>query len=309
MAIECFADARSLSDSQSSLSITKLVDEIIKADYPSRLAGLTIGLYLAVRLATQNNAVGQPIYPTRSLVAGCGSANNYARLTLYPLLDHIARKWQFVQAREWVDDVVLRMEASSMTIARNLPNTIAHFYHGVTNLELHMSPKSVLTASDRGLRLAILDEVKREKVILKGADSAPDLGVQRGSKRRVRGKHVGRMAAGGRRGTRIARLVKGTKSATVAKKLMRTGAIPSTGYDGKVHGYPPSDLTKIRRGCGKCCHGYKAGRCLTTTLVIEEGILDPGIQLPLGLFDAWFSFWTKKPKLRPRVAATWQSVF
>ena len=290
------------------ISLVKLSFVIIEMGYPGRLAALTCTLYLSTRLVTQNHAAASPVYPTRSLVAGCASANNYARMTLYDLLHDLSVRHSFVQAREWVDDVVLRMEGSARAVSKCLAPALVDFARGIRDLQLFMSPKSVLTCTDPLAGGEILHEARKGGVVISSVTSAPDLGVQRGGVRRARGKHIARMKAGRKRGRKAASLAKTHKLARVARNLYRTGAIPSAGYDGKIHGYPPSDLKAIRSIYGKTC-GMKPGRCLTTSLAIEPGVVDPGVALPMSTFDAWFQFWLGKAGLRDRIDATWRRVF
>ena len=83
------------------VNVPLAIIKAVQLGYPSRVACLVFSSYLSTRLLTQESTVSAPIWPTRSLVAGCKSANNLARGFLYHSMEYCTWKHMFVKSTEW----------------------------------------------------------------------------------------------------------------------------------------------------------------------------------------------------------------
>ena len=88
--------------------------------------------------------------------------------------------------------------------------------------------------------------------------------------------------------------------AAITRKLATAGLAPQAAYDGRVKGFPTTELQQIRRAVAASIEPPKAGRCLTAFLHLELGDGDPAIKLRLDLFRAWLQHWQVHPSARAK---------
>ncbi len=74
--------------------------------YP--LIPLILGLMMHAaprRVATEGGAVSKKMWPTRSLIAGCGQSIDFSRLALWRILENMHGDYMPKQLETWVDDL------------------------------------------------------------------------------------------------------------------------------------------------------------------------------------------------------------
>ena len=100
-------------------------------------------MYTAVRLMSEDKALGPAIFPTRSMVAGCSRAVPFAKALLIDLLSHVKRRYEDMAISSWIDDLNTRVEGSVARIKKVLFLSSKAIVEGLRALDLVVSPKSL----------------------------------------------------------------------------------------------------------------------------------------------------------------------
>eukprot|EP00974_Lingulodinium_polyedra_P106895 10348547-Lingulodinium_polyedra.AAC.1 len=61
-----------------------------------------------------------------------------------------------------------------------------------------------------------------------------------------------------------------------------------------------TQMGKVRSALAKCRNGKSAGRCVTSTLLLDLGNRDPAIALPMMTFKVWQHLLECGPEYRKR---------
>ena len=124
----------------------------------------------------------------------------------------------------------------------------------------------------------------------KPAKTTADLGIDRGSRSAIRArksKGSTRRKKAAARFSKVIKIAAFSKCRRASRLAATTGAIPQASYDAKIYGAPPSTTQRWRRCLGQSVAGKRWGRCLTTTLALHVGSLDPSTTVPIALAGTW----------------------
>eukprot|EP00959_Pyramimonas_sp_CCMP1952_P039467 825936-Pyramimonas_sp.AAC.1 len=94
------------------------------------------------------------------MLQGCGQSCSMARAFLYHVLDKFHRDYLPLSFRTWVDDLRVRMWASSEHILRMFPAAIVSLGHDLERQGCRLSPKSCLMASSSTLAAGVAQRLE-----------------------------------------------------------------------------------------------------------------------------------------------------
>ena len=102
------------------VDVGKLAAKAMEMKYPARVMYLSAVVYLAPRIIREDGGLSPPIYPQRSVAAGCRNAPNFAEVVLYDLLEECKTRHALVSHHEWVDDLTHRTEGTRRQVEQLL---------------------------------------------------------------------------------------------------------------------------------------------------------------------------------------------
>ena len=288
VAVSAYFDMAKLYDS---ISLSKLCTFALKLKYPALPLSFSIQAYLGGRRLRADGCVSEETKPWRSLVAGCKRANIYARIILYDLMDHLARKLPMVTAFQFVDDLVQRAEGTVASVAIFLPEAVSAIMRGAEQLELVVSQTKTKIAGHALGAKAVCLQLQAMDVHIDVADEVKDLGIgQSWRTRRVVKQQYKRLKLGLSRVNKVKKL----KFTRQAKKLINTGVMPAACY-GAPAGWPPRQVAQARSAMARVLPGGKLSACITTTIRLssKKPFDDPGVKMPVTTILTWIDLWYK----------------
>ena len=180
-----------------SMQIVMTLKAALKLHFPPQLLGPVACAHMGPRLLRTCSAVSMPIWPTSSILAGCGTGPALASCLLNEAL--IVTNAQMgprgVSSRAWIDNVTQRCEGTRARVIAQLAEAGDLFAKQIRNLNLVISGKSTVTASDvlmeKALRGAVAKGTKGWASV-KIASVVEDLGIDRGRVAVRRRRRAGR---------------------------------------------------------------------------------------------------------------------
>ena len=85
--------------------LAALVKATLNNQFSPTIFVMLVQVYLAPRVIQSGRCCAEPIFPTNSLVAGCGEANNMARVTLFDAIELLLSQFPATITNTFVDDV------------------------------------------------------------------------------------------------------------------------------------------------------------------------------------------------------------
>ena len=160
--------------------------ELPKGLRPARLPGVAPAAAASPLLLAAPAAPAAPaLQPTRSLIAGCRSAQRLVGCVLRGALERTFCRFNpVISTKAWVDDVDQRGEGQDpQGVLDNIFHAGLPFVAGTKQLGLETSPESVILVADRRHRpeaLKLRQRFAAAGVRVMARGSAPHLGVDRG---------------------------------------------------------------------------------------------------------------------------------
>ena len=145
-------------------------------------------------LRGHHQCVSMPIRPQRSIVAGIRGSNDLARCVLHSILDVVHRKFfPRVVTRSWVDDVVQRASGSASHVLHHLSRAGALFAQGARAKHVTISSQTTCISTHRATSHELAASLRSlANVPATAAESAPDLGIDRGRTAYTRNRPKGK---------------------------------------------------------------------------------------------------------------------
>ena len=277
-------------------------------DYPVRQLAIGLQAHAALRVLRALVCVSAAITEIDvSIVAGCTQSNEWARVTLYDLLDKIHILYPQEGPFQHVDDLYQHAEHPNEDVLVNRSVGAATLLvKGLISKGFKVNAKkSLIIPSSSMAAKRVKARLQQEGIELAADVRAKDLGIDAGAGRIRTTKTIkGRLLKCRRRSFLIGMLA---RKVSAAKKLFSTGALPQLyGYQGT--GLPPSAIAKVRAMALEASGANRGGQvCTATVLAIKYGDdRDPEITIRVGQIKAWIEFWhTADLDLRNRTRKAW----
>eukprot|EP00959_Pyramimonas_sp_CCMP1952_P128987 2697328-Pyramimonas_sp.AAC.2 len=188
-------------------------------------------MFLGPRYLQERPAIGEAIWPTRSLVAGSARGVALAKVFLHPVLELAHRGNPSAGLWTFVDDTVVRCEGSVNTVSEQLVEVSTDICMGLVRQRMAISEKTTVIGSDLEQAKKATQRLLRRGIPAKATGVATDLGLDTaGGRKRVttKGKHRQDKAR-----ERFARIVKRRRIVALKKEfkgLYNAGALPQAIY-------------------------------------------------------------------------------
>ena len=161
---------------------------------------------------------------------------------------------------------------------------------GITELDLRLADKSVVTSNDKRLAEIIASNLQANHIPIKAAVAADDLGIETAAcTRRCAKTANGRISKAKVRSKRIGQLA---KIRSEAKLLGPSGTHKQQSYGHTAQGASKSQTQDMRRNLKRCTPQGDTQACLTSTLAWHFGAQqDPDISLKVEQVAQWIDDW------------------
>ena len=131
-----------------SIDLVQVLESALALNFPPIVLVMELKSHLAPRVLQENNGYSKPILPTSSIIPGIKGANDFARCTLFALMDHVHRSYfPRVTSKSWVDDVNQRAQGTKQFVLKHLVSAGICFAEGIQSMGLILSSKSVVINS------------------------------------------------------------------------------------------------------------------------------------------------------------------
>ncbi len=319
------AEARDDTVAAASVDIEKFYEHITVADYaegalrqgvPKCVVLLTAHLYLGPRVIRVDNAVSAPLFPRRSIVAGCGWATLLVRVMMLPSIDvfmvklhDLAGRWGVrISTCIYVDDGVL------MTTGARDPVVMVHTWAVKMLLAYVQTTLGKKVAKDK-LACVASTAGLRERL----GKSLGEIGFRVGGVGEILGTdfHAGRaVKSGALTRARVAKALKRGPRLRWLRKLggragevVRGGATPQIVYGASSRGVRPAVMRRIRILRGITTRVRCGGSSLTARLAVggprwEEA--DPQVLMGIPPLQRILDLIWDCPKRRSDVIDAWR---
>ncbi len=291
------AAARDLESAASTVDLKQFYENVTVADFalealrqgvPKVVVMLTAHLYTGPRVLRVKEAVAPPLYPRKSIVAGCTWATFLVRILMLRPLDKFmkdlirhAKLWQaHVRTAIYIDDGILMTTGSRSAVEMVhtwATRMLIQFLVNVLRKPIARE-KLACVASTAGLRDTLRRSLKGDgfKVELVGELLGFDIALGRPARKRR--LELGRFAKAFKRKRKLRWLRKRRGDALYVAK---SGVSPSVSYGGAVNGLRPSRMRDLRNIHGAVTR-VRGGGSLTTRLALggpRHEDADPTTQL------------------------------
>ncbi len=244
---------------------------------PSTIAALTLHLYSGPRRIRVDGCYSKPVYPTRSILAGCTWATVLIRvIVIEPVADFLRLVHERVDAwgikvmmKVYVDDSALTLIGARSALAWLHPWACKLMMRWIRHVLCQQvaAGKAHCIVSSPGLKKEITRELEGEGIVVSLSGELLGMDVATGRQLRCR-----RVAASRRRKCigRMAKLMwlKRWGGGRQAKHVARGGLKPTACYGAPVFGVNDVTLYTIRRAqaatCRVTCGGSSTTACLAT---------------------------------------------
>ena len=120
--------------------------------FPTRVSLQRVSQYLAPRSILSQQWVSKAIFVGRSITAGEGNGNNFAKVMIHSVLHWYTWNYCLVSSvRQWVDDLALLAVGTKASIRSHFPEALHQLNRRLKGVKLKVASKSVLLASDARL--------------------------------------------------------------------------------------------------------------------------------------------------------------
>ena len=267
-------------------------------------------LHTAPRVLKVQDAISDPIFPCNGALAGCWQATEFARMSLFGLLDFMHKKHMPKQLGQVVDDVVIgHSSETTKQLVDKVADMASDFKALSEQRKFPFSPGKVfIVASTLAVARQITEKLQSHNI----SDFVPsihvrDVGVDHtsGNRRKVTIRNA-RLTKGKARLKRISGLAKiNNKAASCAV----TGALPSMLFGASAYGLPIQIIQGISQDVAAASGQTGVSACTTTRILSTFKMKGhPHYmylkQLFLDFYDLWRSL---TPKDRSDMLKHWMS--
>ena len=201
---------------------------------------------MAPRIFFVGDAVGHPVQPLNSVLAGCWGVVDVARGLLFALLEYQHRAYRPRLLAQQVDDVVLGdVGDDPRLLADKVTDMLLDYVEQSRARRLVFSPKSTIVATTLDLVRRVERGLRRHGVVEFTAKvSVRDVGLDfGGGRRRTVAVRNARLAKCSGRLRQIATL---SRAYAPASKLSSSGAVPAALYGEEAMGLPAAFLQQLQ---------------------------------------------------------------
>ena len=290
--------------------LTKFYDSIMlpaflgraaERHYPPAVMQLLVHGYLAARIVRSGPCCSEWVQPTSSITAGCGEANNVARVALYSIAEAATACSPLCQLSQFVDDLKLFAKApSEPRLLQTVVPPAQSLVRGMQGSDFVFSRKSVILASPGGIANVLRASMQQEGIDVRVDEVAKDLGVDVTSQRRRRVPlQLRRIKQGLARAKKVIKLT--LKAAR--RRAFTCSVLPKCTYGAAINGWPQSWIQKVRAAKAKtagCRPGWSA-----TAFFAVEGLSDPAVELPAMVIAGFLDLWLSTPAVRQDIEDAW----
>ena len=306
LGFESITDLWDLHKFHDSIPIGELIHQALNLGFHPMVLLFCVLTYLAPRVLRADECHSLPIQPTNSAVAGCGEANNMAKIIVHSVMKAANSKPRFLQVKQFVDDMPQRMEGTKKMILKDFPAEAVAFAKGLRGIGLVISKKSSIVASHQSLAKTTVQALSRIGVQTKIVRSARDLGHDN-TAARFRGL-ASRKLRLLKFGMKVKRIRKVAEAGGPGSKLFNMSAFPQAAYASPIVGLAPTTVQRTRTKAAQCTGKWGHGSCTTTVLALHNRGRDPYISFKVLLVRTWFQLWTSSRRFRTRAAGTWEKI-
>lgn len=292
-----------------SVRVSALCHEALKLKFPALLLALGLQVHLAPRTCKAEGHCGAPIQPSNGIVAGCGQANDFARILLHSILQRAQCTKELsimmLTCQQYVDDITQRAEGTEAQLLAALPKAALTLHAQLEAIGCVISKKTVATASSARLAAMLDDAYRAHGLAVRSVPVAKDLGITAtGGSRRRTSVLAKRLAKAMLRSLRLRRL---TRVAGRAKKLQRGAVYSVLAYGTETMGIAPCALRRIRSHAARTGGVPGVRLCTTTAIALGHGPgQDPAVLILQQAVEQWYKLWQGHPELHARMARAWQ---
>ena len=194
------------------------------------------------------------VYPTKSIVAGLGEANNLARAVLFRMILRVSVAHPVVSINSFVDDLAqLTTGEREEVVALNAAKAAQAMTQELSRAGFVVSAKSQVVSNSLVVEKFVLAALPAKGVQAHCNHEAADLGIDvclaagRNTTQNSRAKDRARERAANKESGRTKKL----RGKTTRRRMVNTSILPQVCYGGPVRGFPPSTLKRLRGRAAK----------------------------------------------------------
>ena len=255
-------------------------------EYPLIPLALGLMMHMAPRRVSTDGVISERLWPTRSLIAGCGQSIDFGRLALWRVLERIHLEYLPKQLETWVDDLHHLERGRAEYVEAQLLHVSTGLAGALQQSGFKLSAKSAIITSPPKMAGRVAAAPRTHGVLVQTPTGAKDLGVATHGVRRSTQIIRGRLRKAARRALAIRRLIKVDKK---ARALVNTSYRPQAIWGHEGQGLAPSTLRQLRGTIANMTGCKRPGGCSTTSIRMSFGMdSDPHVFCRRQLFDNWF---------------------
>ena len=275
-------------------------------EYPSRALALCGQMFFAPRVIRVNGFFAAAIQPQTGTVPGSGQANHLARALWCDLLEKDVQCQPFDDGASYVDDVMLRIEASTRELGRIMQTADVKLVQRAQHLNLPVSDRKSVDAQFRqtgGCGATRTAAMRTPSATCEGQPATLESNATLGRKRRL-------TCAAQRRQQAYSRLYKLSRFQGLEHKrmLQSTNILPKAACDTTVTGLPVHLAQKLRARTIDSSGVLRGGRCASSAVMVLLKHRDPLAQAVLALAHTWMASWHLYARHHGRLTLGWKRV-
>ena len=276
------------------IDIAILVNKIISTNYPLKDAVLALQQHLSPRVIQCEGFSSLPLLIFKSIIAGCMHSVAFTRTLLLEDMMQLVKDNEEVDTSCFVDDTSMIDSFPGVGVVYNrVAKCIVQFAKIVKKLKLKLSEKAVIVSSSMKLALKFKEEFQDvHKVVFQVSKASRDLGLCfNAARNRPAGLLNERLEKVHPRSTKVKNIAKTNK---LSKTLYKGSVYPASTYGHSAAGIPPSVMNHLEKEALACCGATKPGRCRTTSLIVNFGLLhNPYAKIVSETVSNWFGVLNK----------------
>jgi hypothetical protein len=166
--------------------LSTVVETAYQVEYPLLPLALGLQMHEAPRRVATEQGISQKMWPTRSLMAGCGQSVGFARLTQWDVLEFAHAQYKPRELGTWVDDIIHQEVGKEEDVVDKAEAVVQGLVGQLTARGFRVSPKSVVISNPPKLARRVVQRLAAKGVHLQAPRAAKDLGIDAHGARRSR---------------------------------------------------------------------------------------------------------------------------
>ena len=154
-----------------------LIQRAVSLKFPLRDLLMALRMHLAPRCLQMCGMLAEAIYPTTSILAGCGFSIPFTRILLRGDVEEVVTAHAEVDRSVFVDDIGQSSIGFPRALFRQLLDAAICLGVMATRLKLRISSKTIIVTSSRAVSCQLQRSLRMQGIQCQVASASRDLGV------------------------------------------------------------------------------------------------------------------------------------